>query len=115
MVRLERNTGEFAEGGIDVSEIGQGQCAAGWDELGIVGKEDDIATYNGSDVVSYGLCGADSKQQCEIAKGVSSAERFTLLHDLLRRALTRGEIEKLLAAGESVDPPTAPPLPGRPN
>jgi hypothetical protein len=42
-------------------------------------EEDDIATYNGSDVVSYGLCGADSKQQCEIAKGVSSPERFTLL------------------------------------
>ena len=42
-------------------------------------EEDDIRTYNGSDVVSYGLCGADSKQQCEIAKGVSSAERFTLL------------------------------------
>ena len=42
-------------------------------------EEDDIATYNGSDVVSYGLCGADSKQQCEIAKGVSSPDRFTLL------------------------------------
>jgi hypothetical protein len=42
-------------------------------------EEDDIATYNGSDVVSYGLCGADSKQQCEIAKGTSSPERFTLL------------------------------------
>jgi hypothetical protein len=42
-------------------------------------EEDDIATYNGSDVVSYGLCGADSKEQCEIASGASSSERFTLL------------------------------------
>jgi hypothetical protein len=42
-------------------------------------EEDDIATYSSKDVVSYGLCGADSKQQCEIASGVSSPERFTLL------------------------------------
>lgn len=42
-------------------------------------EEDDIATYNGSDVVSYGICGADSKEQCEIATGVSSPDRFTLL------------------------------------
>jgi len=42
-------------------------------------EEDDIATYSGNDVVSFGLCGADSKQQCELAKGVSSPERFTLL------------------------------------
>ena len=42
-------------------------------------EEDDIATYDGNEVVSYGICGADSKQQCELAKGVSSPERFTLL------------------------------------
>jgi hypothetical protein len=42
-------------------------------------EEDDIATYAGSEVVSYGICGADSKEQCEIATGLSSPERFTLL------------------------------------
>jgi hypothetical protein len=42
-------------------------------------EEDDIATYSGNEVVSFGLCGADSKQQCELATGVSSPERFTLL------------------------------------
>ena len=42
-------------------------------------EEDDIDTYDGREVVTFGLCGADSKQQCEIAKGTSSPERFTLL------------------------------------
>lgn len=42
-------------------------------------EEDDIARYDGSDVVSFGLCGADSKEQCEIAAGTASEERFTLL------------------------------------
>lgn len=42
-------------------------------------EEDDIATYDRNEVVSYGICGADSKQQCEIATSVSSPERFTLL------------------------------------
>jgi hypothetical protein len=42
-------------------------------------EEDDIKTYDSSEVVSFGLCGADSKQQCEIATGVSSPDRFTLL------------------------------------
>ena len=42
-------------------------------------EEDDIATYSGNEVVSFGLCGADSKQQCELATGVSSPDRFTLL------------------------------------
>jgi hypothetical protein len=42
-------------------------------------EEDDIARYNGNEVVSYGLCGADSKEQCEIASGKDSEERSTLL------------------------------------
>jgi hypothetical protein len=42
-------------------------------------EEDDIATYDGDEVASYDLCGADSKQQCELATGVSSPDRFTLL------------------------------------
>jgi hypothetical protein len=42
-------------------------------------EEDDINTYDGREVITYGLCGADSKQQCEIQKGASTPERFTLL------------------------------------
>ncbi len=42
-------------------------------------EEDDIDTYDGREIVTFGLCGADSKQQCEIATGTSSPERFTLL------------------------------------
>lgn len=42
-------------------------------------EEDDIATYDGREVVSYGLCGVDSKEQCEIASGAPSEDRFTLL------------------------------------
>jgi hypothetical protein len=42
-------------------------------------EEDDIATYDGREVVSYGLCGVDSKEQCELATGAPSEERFTLL------------------------------------
>jgi hypothetical protein len=40
-------------------------------------EEDDIARYDGGNVVSFGLCGATSKEQCEL--GSLSAERFTLL------------------------------------
>jgi len=42
-------------------------------------EEDDIARYDGANVVSFGLCGADSKEQCEIANGAATPERFTLL------------------------------------
>ncbi|MGZ8782337.1 MAG: hypothetical protein ACXWZB_02440 [Gaiellaceae bacterium] len=42
-------------------------------------EEDDIARYDGTNVVSFGLCGADSKEQCEIASGAATQERFTLL------------------------------------
>jgi hypothetical protein len=41
-------------------------------------EEDDIAVYPGSNIVSFGLCGARSKQQCELTP--ASAERETLLH-----------------------------------
>jgi hypothetical protein len=40
-------------------------------------EEDDIARYDGGNVVSFGLCGATSKEQCEL--GSLSSERFTLL------------------------------------
>ena len=42
-------------------------------------EEDDIATYDGRNVIAYGLCGADSKQQCEVAAGAPSSEQFTFL------------------------------------
>ena len=41
-------------------------------------EEDDIAVYPGSEVVSFGLCGTKSKEQCELAS--TSADRDTLLH-----------------------------------
>ena len=40
-------------------------------------EEDDIARYDGGHVVSFGLCGATSKEQCELAS--LSPDRFTLL------------------------------------
>ena len=40
-------------------------------------EEDDIDRYDGGHVVSFGLCGATSKEQCELAS--LSNERFTLL------------------------------------
>ena len=40
-------------------------------------EEDEIARYDGGNVVSFGLCGASSKEQCELAS--LSPERFTLL------------------------------------
>ena len=40
-------------------------------------EEDDIAVYPGNAVVSFGLCGTRSKEQCEVAP--VSAERQTLL------------------------------------
>lgn len=42
-------------------------------------EEDDIARYDGSNVISFGICGADSKEQCEIASGTASEDRFNLL------------------------------------
>jgi hypothetical protein len=41
-------------------------------------EEDDIAVYPGSAVVSFGLCGTRSKEQCEVGSTVS-AEQQTLL------------------------------------
>ena len=41
-------------------------------------EEDDIAVYPGGEVVSFGLCGTKSKEQCELAS--TSADRDTLLH-----------------------------------
>jgi hypothetical protein len=41
-------------------------------------EEDDIAVYPGNAVVSFGLCGTRSKEQCELGSTVS-AERQTLL------------------------------------
>ena len=41
-------------------------------------EEDDIAVYPGNAVVSFGLCGTRSKEQCEVGSTVS-AERQTLL------------------------------------
>ena len=41
-------------------------------------EEDDIAVYPGNAVVSFGLCGTRSKDQCEVGKTVS-AEQQTLL------------------------------------
>lgn len=40
-------------------------------------EEDDIAVYPGGSVVSFGLCGTQSKEQCEVLP--ASAERETLL------------------------------------
>ena len=40
-------------------------------------EEDDIARYDGGSVVSFGLCGATSKEQCELASLTDA--RFTLL------------------------------------
>ncbi len=40
-------------------------------------EEDDIAVYPAGSVVSFGLCGTKSKEQCEVVP--SSAERDTLL------------------------------------
>ena len=40
-------------------------------------EEDDIDRYDGGHVVSFGLCGASSREQCEL--GSLSADRFTLL------------------------------------
>ena len=40
-------------------------------------EEDDIARYDGGSVVSFGLCGAKAKEQCELAS--LSDARFTLL------------------------------------
>lgn len=41
-------------------------------------EEDDIAVYPGGEVVSFGLCGTRSKEQCELAS--TSPDRETLLH-----------------------------------
>lgn len=41
-------------------------------------EEDDIAVYPGGNVVSFGLCGTRSQEQCELAS--ISAEQDTLLH-----------------------------------
>jgi hypothetical protein len=40
-------------------------------------EEDDIAVYPGGSIVSFGLCGTQSKEQCEVLP--SSADRETLL------------------------------------
>lgn len=44
-------------------------------------EESDIDSYNGADVVSFGLCGLGTGSQCAITEGTPSSERF----DLLRR------------------------------
>ena len=41
-------------------------------------EEDDIAVYPANAVISFGLCGTRSKEQCEVGKKVS-AEQQTLL------------------------------------
>ena len=41
-------------------------------------EEDDIAVYPGNAVISFGLCGTRSKEQCEVGQTVS-AENQTLL------------------------------------
>ena len=41
-------------------------------------EEDDIAVYPGNAVISFGLCGTRSKEQCEVGSTVS-ADRQTLL------------------------------------
>lgn len=40
-------------------------------------EENDIAAYDGSKTISYGLCGLGTN--CSIAEGTPSAERFTVL------------------------------------
>lgn len=42
-------------------------------------EESDIARYEGTSAVSYGLCGLGSGTQCAITTGKPSADRFTLL------------------------------------
>jgi hypothetical protein len=42
-------------------------------------EENDIASYSGSDVVSFGLCGLGSGTQCAITEGSPSSDRFMLL------------------------------------
>lgn len=42
-------------------------------------EEDDIEAHDGRKVVSFGLCGVDSNEQCALTTGTPSPERFTLL------------------------------------
>ena len=42
-------------------------------------EEEDIDTYSGADVVSYGLCGLGTSDQCAITVGTPSSDRFMLL------------------------------------
>lgn len=42
-------------------------------------EEDDIATYDGTKVASYALCGLGNNEQCAITKGTPSTDRFTFL------------------------------------
>jgi hypothetical protein len=52
-------------------------------------EEDDIKTYDGREVITYGLCGADSKQQCEISLH-AQVRRRRRLGDRLHAALAEG-------------------------
>ena len=42
-------------------------------------EEEDIDSYSGADVVSYGLCGLGSGSQCAITAGTPTSDRFALL------------------------------------
>ena len=50
-------------------------------------EEDDIAVYPGSAVVSFGLCGTRSKQQCEVGSKVSAEQRTLLRRQALELSL----------------------------
>ena len=50
-------------------------------------EEDDIAVYPGNAVVSFGLCGTRSKEQCEVGSKVSSEQQTLLRRQALELSL----------------------------
>ena len=50
-------------------------------------EEDDIAVYPGSAVVSFGLCGTRSKEQCELGSTVSAGQQTLLRRQALELSL----------------------------
>ena len=50
-------------------------------------EEDDIAVYPANAVISFGLCGTRSKEQCEVGKKVSSEQQTLLRRQALELSL----------------------------
>jgi hypothetical protein len=50
-------------------------------------EEDDIAVYPGNAVVSFGLCGTRSKEQCEVGSKVSAEQQTLLRREALELSL----------------------------